>query len=153
MKNENTKSKTVIKTSIFPASKNRIFDLLQGFDILREIASPYMLFNPIDNDENLIWKEGSTFKFSCKLFGFIPFGTHTIKVIEFNQNRIYTNESHSIVPIWNHEIILKEMGNKTEYSDIVEIYAGWMTIFIYIWANLFYAHRQRKWIRILNKED
>ncbi|MBR5090525.1 MAG: hypothetical protein IK093_13935, partial [Ruminiclostridium sp.] len=55
------------------------------------------------------------------------------------------------VPIWNHEILLKDMGDRCEYTDNVEIGAGRKTIFIYIWACLFYRHRQRKWIRMLKK--
>jgi len=29
--------------------------------------------------------------------------------------------------------------------------AGWKTLFIWLWANMFYAHRQRKWIRLLQE--
>ncbi|HAJ74151.1 MAG TPA: hypothetical protein DCM49_05065 [Lachnospiraceae bacterium] len=25
----------------------------------------------------------------------------------------------------------------------------WKTVFVWLWANLFYAHRQKKWIRLL----
>ncbi len=58
------------------------------------------------------------------------------------------------VPVWNHEIILNKIDEtKTEYTDIVEIYAGWKTDFVYIWAKLFYAHRQKKWIKILNNTN
>ena len=52
----------------------------------------------------------------------------------------------------NHRIVLKEVSeNQCLYSDIVEIGAGWKTIFIYLWAKCFYAHRQRKWVRLLKK--
>ncbi len=149
------KTRIVKKSSIFPASKKKIFNLLKEFDLLREIAFPYLSFIPVSNPKNLIWEEGKSFVFKAKLLGFIPFGTHRINVIEFNEEkRIYTNEQHSIVPIWNHEITLKEISeNQTEYADIVEIYAGLITYFIYLWANLFYAHRQRKWIKILKREN
>ncbi len=146
------KSKIVKITSMFPASKKEVFGLLQEFKMLSQIAYPYITFTPINDDENFLWKEGETFVFRVKLLGYIPFGIHKINVIEFKENtRIYTNEQNTYVPVWNHEIVLKELGKqKTKYTDIVEIYAGWRTYFVYLWAKLFYAHRQRKWIRIIN---
>ena len=39
----------------------------------------------------------------------------------------------------------------TGYTDEVEIHAGWKTPFVCLWAKLFYAHRQRKWIRLLHE--
>lgn len=75
-------------------------------------------------------------------------------MIRFSEDEgIYTHEGNEHVPAWNHEIILKDLqGGFCEYTDRVEIGAGWKTPFIYLWAYCFYAHRQRKWIRILTKE-
>ena len=91
---------------------------------------------------------------SACLLGLIPFGIHTIHVIRFSEDEgIYTHEGNEHVPAWDHEIILKDLqGGFCEYTDRVEIGAGWKTPFIYLWAYCFYAHRQRKWIRILTKE-
>ncbi len=148
----NNKRKIVKLTSVFPASKEEVFKLLQEFKMLSQIAYPYITFKPVNYSEKLIWKEGETFVFRAKLLGIIPFGIHKINVISFSQDKgIYTNEQNTYVSIWNHEIVLKELvEQKTEYTDIVEIYAGWKTYFVYIWAKLFYAHRQKKWIKILN---
>ncbi len=153
--NMKKKSKIVELTSVFPASKAEVFGLLQEFKTLRKIAYPYITFKPVNNSKKLLWKAGETFVFKTKLLGIITFGTHRIQVIEFNiDKRIYTNEQNTYVPIWNHEIVLKESGKQqTEYTDRVEIYAGWKTYFVYLWAKLFYAHRQKKWIRILNNRS
>lgn len=86
------------------------------------------------------------------MFCILPFGTHTIHVIDFKKDGIYTNESNTFVPVWNHRIELKDNGNgTTEYSDEVEICAGWKTFFVWMWAKSFYSHRQKKWIRLLKK--
>ncbi len=148
----NKRKRIVKRTSVFPASKGKIFKLLQKFEILSRIAYPYITFTPINNSKELLWKAGETFVFKAKLLGFIPFGIHTINVIEFDETkRIYTHEKNTYVPIWNHEITLKKLSEtETEYTDIVEIYAGWKTYFVYIWAKWFYAHRQRKWMKIIN---
>ncbi len=151
--NEINKSKVVRETSVFPASKQEVFNKLSSFRLLLDIASPYISFAPIDGNENIVWKEGCTYTFKSKLFGFIPCGIHKIRVLKFGiDDGIYTNEQNTYVPVWNHEVVLKKIDeNHTEYSDIVEIYAGWKTIFVYLWATLFYKHRQKKWIKILKK--
>ena len=125
---------TVKKTSIFPASKKKVFSRLLKLKTLQYIAYPY------------------GFKF--RLFGVIPFGTHTIHVIRFGLDEgIYTHEGNEHVPTWNHEIILEELqGNRCRYTDKVDIDAGWKTIFVWMWANCFYTHRQKKWIKLLSRK-
>lgn len=146
---------TVKKSSVFPAAKDEIFRRLQKLKTLQYIAHPYATFKSVDDTEELTWQEDSAFAFHFKLFALIPFGVHTIKVIQFDiEKGIYTQEGNKHVPVWNHKIILEKIDeNTTKYTDIVEIQAGWKTLFVYLWANSFYAHRQRKWKRLLNKEN
>lgn len=145
---------TVKKSSVFPAAKDEIFRRLQKLKTLQYIAHPYATFKSVDNTEELTWQEDSAFAFHFKLFALIPFGVHTIKVIQFDiEKGIYTQEGNKHVPIWNHKIILEKINeNTTKYTDIVEIQAGWKTLFVYLWANCFYAHRQRKWKRLLKRK-
>lgn len=145
--------KTVKISSVFPASKKYIFKRLQRLKTLQYIAYPYATFSPTNCDSNLIWKSGEQFSFNFKLFGIIPFGIHNISVIKFDIDKgIYTKEGNRFVPTWNHKIILEEIDDiHTKYTDIVYIDAGWKTIFVYLWANCFYHHRQRKWIQLLTK--
>jgi len=75
-------------------------------------------------------------------------------MIKFDKSTcsIYTNEHNKSVPVWNHGIILeKDCDGHTRYTDVVEIYAGWKTDFVYWWSILFYRHRQRKWLNLLKK--
>ena len=143
---------TVKKTSVFSAKQSNVFGLLQRFDTLAYIAKPYATFKNIDGQTELVWEVGKSFSFDFKMFGIISLGVHIINVKEFNIDNIYTNEGNPFCPIWNHRIILKEIAErKTEYTDEVEIEAGWKTPFIYLWAKAFYSHRQKKWIKLLNK--
>ena len=145
---------TVKKSSVFPAAKDEIFRRLQKLKTLQYIAHPYATFKSVDDTEELTWQEDSAFAFHFKLFALIPFGVHTIKVIQFDKEKgIYTQEGNKHVPVWNHKIILEKIDeNTTKYTDIVEIQAGWKTLFVYLWANCFYAHRQRKWKRLLKRK-
>ena len=148
------KNKIVTKTSIFPASKSEVYERIQELSTLQHIAFPYASFKPLNGSDDLIWKPGHSFEFRFRLFGVIPFGVHTINVIEFDENTgIYTREGNPHVPVWNHRIILKAIGEaSTEYTDEVEIGAGWKTPFVCLWAKLFYRHRQRNWIKLLRED-
>ena len=143
----------VIKTSIFPASKEEVFEKLQKLKLLQYIAWPYATFTPV-GEKLAVWRAGTSSAYRFRLFGIIPFGTHRIHVIRFDKDEgIYTQEGNEYVPTWNHRIVLEEIApGQCLYSDIVEIKAGWKTIFVFLWAKCFYAHRQRKWIRLLSKK-
>ena len=122
---------TIKKTAAFPVKKSKVFELLQRFDTLAYIAKPYATFESVDGQTELVWEVGRSFSFDFKMFGFIPLGVHVINVKEFNPDNIYTNEGNLFCPVWNHRIILKETADgKTEYTDEVEIGAGWKTPFV-----------------------
>lgn len=149
------KSKTIIKTSIFRANKEEVFRRLQKLETLQYIAKPFAHFIPLDEKQNVEWKEGAVLSFRLHIFGIIPFGTHKIHVLSCNKDSgINTRENNKQVPIWNHRIHLEYIDeNKTRYSDEIEIGAGWKTPFIVLWARAFYSHRQRKWKKLLQSEN
>lgn len=146
------KKRIVKRTSVFPADTKTVFMLLQQFETLQKIAWPYATFTPIGSVHT--WKPQETCSFSFRLFGLFPMGTHTIHVLRFSMEEgIYTEEGNPFVPVWNHEICLCPMTEDTcEYTDRVEIQAGWKTGFVTLWAQCFYRHRQKKWIRLLKKK-
>ena len=140
---------TVQKTSVFPASKKTVFSKLQQLETLQYIAKPYATFEPVGVVSNL-WTVGSTSSYRLRLFGIIPFGTHTIRIVRFGPDGVSSQEGNEHVPVWNHDIRLDAAdSDHTRYTDRVEIKAGWKTFFVWLWANAFYAHRQRRWIRML----
>ena len=142
----------VQKTSVFPASKKTVFQKLRQLETLQYIAWPFAAFEPVSDGEP-VWTVGSTASYSFRLFGVIPFGTHTIHILRFDPDSVSSREGNEHVPVWNHTIQLIEKDEThTRYTDRVEIHAGWKTVFIWLWANAFYAHRQRKWIRLLKRE-
>ena len=146
-------TKIVTRTSLFPASVAVIMPRLRRLETLQMIAYPYATFQPAEGTAPLCWKPGEKYSFEFRLFGCIPFGKHTIEVVRFDEEGIYTRESNPHVPVWNHRIILKAIGEaSTEYTDEVEIGADWKTPFVCLWAKLFYRHRQRNWIKLLRED-
>ncbi len=141
----------VRKSSVFPASREVVFEKLRKLETLQYIAKPYVVFEPIGATEP-VWTVGSTSAYSFRLFGVIPFGTHTIHIVGFDLEGVSSREGNKHVPMWNHDITMAPLdGKHTQYTDQVEIRAGWKTLFIWLWAKAFYAHRHRKWFRLLKK--
>ena len=142
----------VQRTSVFPAGRDAVFQKLRQLYTLRTIAAPYATFEPVEGAASA-WAVGGTSAYRFRLFGLIPFGTHTIHIVRFDPDGISSREGNEYVPVWNHDIMLRPLDeSRTEYTDRVEIHAGWKTGFVWLWAEAFYAHRQRKWIRILRQE-
>ena len=143
----------VQRTSVFPAGRDAVFQKLKQLGTLQTIAAPYASFEPV-GDGVCTWEVGSTSAYRFRIFGVIPYGTHTIHILRFDPDGVSSREGNEHVPVWNHDIRLIEKDeNHTQYTDRVEIHAGWKTAFVWLWAKAFYAHRQRKWIRLLKREE
>ncbi len=139
----------VQKTSVFPAPRDVVFQKLRQLETLQAVARPYASFEPVGPSAGT-WSVGGTSAYRLRLFGRIPFGTHTIRIARFDRDGVSSREGNEHVPVWNHDIRLTALDERrTEYTDRVEIRAGWKTWFVWLWASAFYAHRQRKWIRLL----
>ena len=114
----------VRRTSVFPSGRDVIFQKIRKLETLQYIAKPYATFEPEGNSLG-IWETGSTSSYHFKLFGIIPFGTHTIHIICFEPEKISSHEGNEHVPVWNHDIMMEIIDdNHTKYTDRVEIGAG-----------------------------
>lgn len=143
----------VQRTSIFPASRDVVFGKLQKLETLQAIAKPWATFEPVGDVGN-VWMVGGVSSYRFRLFGAILYGVHTIRIVRFDADGISSRESNARVPVWNHDIRLVPLDDShTRYTDRVEIRAGWRTPFVWLWAKGFYAHRQRKWIELLEAEQ
>ena len=145
-------SQTVIKSSVFISDTVGIWEKLQQLTTLQYIAAPYATFAPEDKRANPVWKNGETYRFRLKLFGVIPLGVHTIRILTLDRNKfvIITSEDNPFVPVWNHRVELTKIDERrTRYTDEIEIDAGWKTPMVCLWAKMFYAHRQKRWADLL----
>jgi hypothetical protein len=150
-------TKTISVSSVYPASAKTIWKRLLHIDTLKTITKPMMTFTPVGQAaENPAWIEGGVYSFKIRLFGMIPIGGHHIidvKSIDKARFIIQTHERNATVTIWNHRITLTPLPDgHTRYTDIVEIYAGWLTPAVVWWSGIFYRHRQRKWAKLLREE-
>jgi hypothetical protein len=123
---------------------------------LQFVASPILSFRPTLTDEfDGEWVEGKTYDLRLYFLKIVPLGYHKIKLVKIDKqsNTIVSNESGTLAPVWNHTIWFRKVEqNKLLYMDEVEIKAGLLTPAIWIFACLFYRHRQKRWKILLKKE-
>lgn len=139
-------------TTMFEATTEKIWDKIVNPKVLQRVAFPLLTFTPKEGtDFSKAWSVNSCYDVFLHLGGVIPMGSHTIRITEMNRstNEIHSKETGHLAKIWNHNIRFTEKGNRIEYCDEVEIKAGILTFPIWLFANLFYRHRQRKWKLIL----
>lgn len=122
---------------------------------LQFVASPILGFSPVvKGGLEGQWTVGKTYDLKISLFHVLPLGRHQIKLVMVNRaaNTIVSNESGKLAPVWNHTIRFYPVGpGQLSYTDEIEIRAGVLTLPVWMFAHLFYRHRQRRW-RILLRD-
>jgi hypothetical protein len=138
--------------SVFNCDSNELFREVKKTESLFYIAKPLIKFVQLpEHPLPELWKEG---KYPVKMYilGFIPFGKQWIAISIYNNNlHIRDNGYSKLIKKWDHNIYLKGVGeNKTLYTDTIDINAGILTIFIAMFAKIFYRWRQKRWRRLIN---
>lgn len=142
-------------TSIFKINQEMLWQQLMKPKSLNYISSPLLTFN-YDTPPPEVWREGK-YKTLLKLFGFVPLGVQNI-VIEFPPAAkelliLRDNGYGKLVKKWDHWIYLQRKNEGTTiYTDEVEVKAGVLTIFIWLFAWLFYVYRQKRWKMLIKSK-
>ena len=100
------------------------------------------------------WTEGATVRCRSYLFDVLPIGTRGIFLerIDPVARQIQSREFDLLVRRWDHLIQLRPTGDgRTLYSDKIELEAGFLTVLVWLFAQWFYRHRQRRWRRVANR--
>lgn len=123
--------------------------------LLEFVCKGKIRFKPIASDFPKYWEKGMAIKTKMFVYGCIPFGsTHTLTFVDVDPKNfmLSTNERNSLVKIWNHTIVMTPINdNRVDYSDEIELYAGFMTRIVALWARSFYSYRQKRWKIIAEK--
>lgn len=124
---------------------------------LQFVASPLVSFEPLlEGALAGEWQVGVPYPLKLYFLKVIPLGRHTIQLLRIDKetNTIVSQESGRLARVWNHTISFREVApGVVSYSDEIEIQAGWLTPAIWLFAQLFYRHRQRRWRLLLRNED
>jgi hypothetical protein len=154
--NNNERGKMIAKiTTIIDTSPEKLWEEIQKPKSLQYVAAPILFFYPVEGtDLEDSWETDKEYKLRLYFLKLIPLGFHKIvlKKIDHSKNEIISNESGFLAKVWNHSINFKAINtNQIVYTDTIEIRAGLLTLFIWLFSQFFYRHRQRKWKRLLAK--
>jgi len=142
-------------STIIHANGNKMWEELQKTSSLMYVASPILIFKSQDGRElPSKWEVEREYPLKVYTFNIVPLGKHYIivKRIDAKNKEIFTNEFGSLTKTWNHLVRVHVLGeNIIKYTDEIEIKAGMLTAFIWMFAQVFYRHRQRKWKKLLTR--
>jgi len=141
--------------TILPCTESELWQKISQPRSLQYVASPILVFVPARGDElTSEWQIGRVYRLKLYFLKLIPLGWHTIRLVKMDKkaNTISSRESGLLAQVWNHNISFREVGpGKVSYTDEIEIQAGCLTPAIWLFAHLFYRHRQGRW-KVLLKE-
>lgn len=144
-------------SSIFPIKPELAWQEIQKTKLLHYVGNPLIKFIPArETPFTELWQTGE-YIVDMKFFGLLPFGKQSI-VIKFPLNQEQKGHQYSmlddghgeLIKKWRHLITVDKVSDeKTLYADEVEVQAGVLTFFIWIFANVFFWHRQRRWKKLI----
>jgi len=141
--------------TILPCTESELWQKISQPKSLQYVASPILGFVPARGDELTgEWQIGRAYRLKLYFVRLIPLGWHTIRLVKMDKDRntISSRESDLLARVWNHNIWFREVARgRVSYTDEIEIQAGWLTPAIWLFAHLFYRHRQRRWKVLLKK--
>lgn len=142
-------------STYLPCSEAELWQKIIEPASLQYVASPILGFVPVDGGAiDTEWRVGKVYDLKLYLFKVIPLGRHSIRLVTVDRktNTITSKERGALARVWNHTISFREVEpGKLHYTDEIEIEAGWLTLAIWAFAQLFYRHRQRRWKALLKR--
>lgn len=137
-------------TTTLPCHPDKVWARVQTSALLLHVAFPMIRFTPLNGTRlPRVWKPGE-YRVRMWLLGFIPVGWQAVVIStpapEGERRFIRDNGYGPLVRRWDHLITIApgERGT-TIYTDRVIIEAGLLTPVVAMFAELFYAFRQRRW--------
>lgn len=127
--------------------------------LLRFVSAPLIAFEPIDGSSwPEIWRAG-THPMRMRLFGIIPFGEQVIEISFPEPTRpdeflLRDDGSGTVARRWDHRISIRPASRSgwTRYEDHVDVEAGVLTLPVWLFAQVLYRWRQRRWRRLARRD-
>jgi hypothetical protein len=120
--------------------------------LLEYVAKGMIRFKPTEGALPEVWEVGKTYGVKMRFWGVLSLGgTHHLYIekVDDASREIATIEWDNMAKVWNHQIVMKDLGEgRIYYEDSILIYGGLMTGFITSFAKIFYKHRQKRWQKV-----
>jgi ligand-binding SRPBCC domain-containing protein len=151
--------KTTVST-LLDAPPERVWEALQRPGLLEYVAAPLVEFEPVDPPSFPERWAREEYRVRMALFGVLPLGEQTIRISKPRVDdaegeqfyRLRDDGSGRLASTWDHLISVRETPDgKTVYTDEVEVEAGLLTPLVWLFAAVFYRHRQRRWRKLVEE--
>ncbi|MEO1251918.1 MAG: hypothetical protein AAFW81_06190 [Pseudomonadota bacterium] len=147
-------------TTEFACCVDRVWNEVHRPELLQWIAAPILRFTPVEPRRwPNRWTPG---RYRARLwaFGFVPLGGQWVGIeypegpdIVDGRGVLRDNGSGALIRTWDHWIFIEDLGDgRTRYTDRLDVEAGLITPFAWLFARLFYGHRQRRWKQLIAKD-
>ena len=99
------------------------------------------------------WAQGQKLQTRLWFFHIIPgWWQHCLEAAEVNDTqRVIRSHESGFCYTWDHTIRITEAPTGCGYSDEINIHAGLLTVFVWLYANIFYRYRQVRWRRLASQ--
>jgi hypothetical protein len=132
------------------APAERVWSEVRTTRLFAHVTAPLVAFAPVDPPRLPdAWTAGR-FLVAMKLFGAVPLGTQWIvpELVEPDGGQRWTLVDHGVGGLakrWEHRITVEALPDgRARYTDAVDVGAGVLTPFVWLFARLLFAHRQRR---------
>lgn len=146
--------KTLTITTSLDASPDRDWEALNTPRLFLFVAHPVVRFAAVKPRKLPQCWENGDYVLEMRGFGLLPLGTQVISISRppsRGDERALLDDGHStIIRRWRHLMTVAPEGDGTRYTDRIEIDAGVITPVVVVFARLFFAHRQRRWRRVVS---
>lgn len=144
-------------STMLDTSAERAWTEVQTSRLLEYIAWPLLTFAPIGSARlPAQWRE-SVHPVRLRALGLWPLGEQRIvttkPMLGPDRYQLRDKGSGDLVSRWDHMITIESAGpSRCRYTDEVDVSAGVLTPFVWAFARIFYAHRQRRWRRLVGND-
>lgn len=136
-------------STLLGASLERVWGELQTPRLLQYVAWPLVRFRPIAPTTFPATWTDAEYLVEMRLFGVLPAGRQKIRIsrrVEGAVRILRDDGSGQLAKMWDHVIRVEPVSDTTtRYFDTLEVRAGALTPLVWMFAQVFYRHRQRRW--------
>lgn len=145
----------VALTTTLGAPADRVWEEVQTSRLLSYVAAPLVRFRPTNPSElPVTWADGA-YEVRMLLFGWLPAGRQLIRISHSTDGRariLRDDGTGQLAKTWDHTIRVEpDARGGTAYTDVVDVRAGVLTPFVWLFAHVFYGHRQRRWRMLVRR--
>jgi hypothetical protein len=145
-------------STLLDAKPERVWAELQRPELLAYVAAPLVVFHPVEPESFPEQWDDDEYRVTLLLFGMIPLGEQTIRTSKVRVEdtageqfyQLRDDGTGRLASGWDHLISVRETPDgKTVYTDEIAVEAGVLTPVIWLFAAIFYRHRQRRWRKVV----